>query len=155
MGSNIEVEDVVVGNVEYENGALGSVEITTAARPDDFEASISIVGSKGLAQIGGIAVNELQLFTPNPIECSKHSEDFSGNVYGNGHDKIYEEIVKDISNISPFYVSVNDALNTVKLLNSFYVSNEKNKIIIANDSEDSSFLGRIDDSLLNLYRSKK
>ena len=51
--------------MKYENGAVGNLEITTAARPDNYEASISIVGSKGLAQIGGIAVNELQVFTPN------------------------------------------------------------------------------------------
>ena len=57
---NIEVEDAVVGTVKYKNGSIGTLEVTTAARPQDFEASISIIGSKGMAQIGGIAVNELQ-----------------------------------------------------------------------------------------------
>ena len=60
---DIEVENAAVSTFIFESGALGSMEITTAAYPDDFEASISIVGSKGLAKIGGLAVNELQIFT--------------------------------------------------------------------------------------------
>ena len=71
LGANIEVEDTIVSSFTYQNKAVGSLEVTTAARPDDFEASISIVGSKGLAQIGGIAVNELQIFTPGPEDCQK------------------------------------------------------------------------------------
>src|SRR3990167_6033687 len=61
LGAAIEVEDTVVATLIYGNGAVGNLEVTTAARPDDFEASLSIVGSKGLAQIGGIGVNELQI----------------------------------------------------------------------------------------------
>ena len=62
LGADIEVEDSIVAILTYKNGAIGSLEITTSARPDDFEASLSIVGSKGLAQLGGIAVNNLLSF---------------------------------------------------------------------------------------------
>ena len=65
LGADIEAEDTAVATFTYESGAVGSLEATTAARPDDFEASLSIVGSQGLAQIGGIGVNELQVFTPS------------------------------------------------------------------------------------------
>ena len=41
---------------------LGSLEITTAARPDDFEGSVTLVCSKGMAKISGIASNELLYF---------------------------------------------------------------------------------------------
>ena len=90
LGSNINVEDSIVSIFKYEKGSIGSLEITTSARPIDFEASISIVGSKGLAQLGGIAVNELEIFSPNPRECKIHSDDFQqlenqGKVYGKGH----------------------------------------------------------------------
>ena len=59
-GAKIEVEDSGTALVEFGSGAIGNLEITTAARPDDFEASISLVCEKGLAQIGGIAVNEFK-----------------------------------------------------------------------------------------------
>ena len=51
------------------SGAIGTIEVTTAARPIDFEASLSLVCENGLAQIGGIAVNELQVYTPDPDAC--------------------------------------------------------------------------------------
>ena len=63
------------------NNCLGSIEVTTAARPQDFCAEISILGSQGLAQIGGIAVNELQIYTPNPSSCGVYSEDFSACIW--------------------------------------------------------------------------
>ena len=96
LGAEIEVEDSVVANFTYENGSIGSLEVTTAARPDDLEASLSIVGKAGPAR--GIAVNELQIFTPDPDEC-KYSDDFldlpdRGKVYGRGHNKMYEDIAK-------------------------------------------------------------
>ena len=98
LGAKIEVEDSVVGLLKYNRGAIGSLEVTTAARPDDFEASISIVGSKGLAQLGGIAVNKLEVFTPDPDSCTVHSDDFSdlpdrGRVYGRGHQSMYNDIL--------------------------------------------------------------
>ena len=46
-GVSCEVEDTVVATIEFESGAVGVIEITVAARPDDFESSISILGSKG------------------------------------------------------------------------------------------------------------
>ena len=40
LGSKIEVEDTVLATLTFQNGSVGNLEITTAARPDDFEASI-------------------------------------------------------------------------------------------------------------------
>ena len=47
---------------EFQSCIVGSLEITTAASPIDYEASLSLVCENGLAQIGGIAVNELQVY---------------------------------------------------------------------------------------------
>ena len=63
LGSKIEVEDTGVATLVFKNGSVGNLEITTAARPEDFEASISFIGSKGMAQLGGLAVNNLEIYT--------------------------------------------------------------------------------------------
>ena len=34
----------LVALMKFKNGSLGTIEATTAARPEDFEASLSIVG---------------------------------------------------------------------------------------------------------------
>jgi UDP-N-acetyl-2-amino-2-deoxyglucuronate dehydrogenase len=155
MGANIEVEDVAVGSLKFKNNALGTIEITTAARPIDFEASISIVGSNGLAQIGGIAVNELQIFTPNELECKNYTEDFSDCVYGNGHEVLYEDIFKVLSNpTKEFIISNQDNLGTIKLLNALYVSDEINNWVKADSDTESIRLGKYDQDLFELYRLK-
>lgn len=153
LGANIEVEDVAVAMMAYSQGTVGVLEVTTAARPDDFEASISLVCEKGLAQIGGIAVNELQIFTPDPSACAQHSEDFSGNIYGHGHGYMYRDISAFFNQNIPYPVDRNDCLNTIKLLHAFYRSDEIGTWTYTQNSDESIRLGRPDESLANLYRT--
>lgn len=55
----IEAEDTGVAVIRFNSGALGVLEATTAARPNDLEGSISILGEKGSVVIGGFFMNEL------------------------------------------------------------------------------------------------
>ena len=153
-GANIEVEDTATAVIEFENGTIGSLEITTAARPIDYEASLSLICENGLAQIGGIAVNELQIYSPDPAACAESSEDFSGNVYGHGHIKIYEEIVKSFQRDYVFPVQYEDTFATIRLLNSFYVSDESQAWVNVSTAPDSVRLGRFDNELAKIYRTK-
>jgi len=153
LGAQIEVEDSVVATFTYPSGAIGNLEVTTAARPDDFEASLSIVGSKGLAQLGGIAVNELQIFTPDPAACAQSSEDFSGSVYGNGHQQIYRDIAAHFHAGRRYPVDRDDALATIRLLNAFYRSDEAGGWVAVEDTVESGRLGRASQALADLYRT--
>jgi len=153
LGAEIEVEDTVTAVAEFAGGQLGSLEVTTAARPDDFEASLSLVCEKGLAQIGGIAVNELQIFTPDPAACAESSEDFDGNVYGHGHGFMYQDIVSSLRGAAPYPVSREDCLGTLELLHAFYRSDEVGGWVTPGEGSESSRLGREDAELANLYRT--
>ena len=152
-GANIEVEDVSTATIEFESGAIGALEVTTAARPIDYEASISLVCENGLAQIGGIAVNELQVYTPEPDACARCSEDFSGNVYGHGHAILYEDIVSFLKHGQSFPVTYDDTLSTIQLLNAFYVSDETRSWADVSSAGDSARLGRPAEELARLYRT--
>ena len=151
LGADIEVEDTTVATLAYANGAVGTLESTTAARPDDFEASISFVCSEGMAQIGGIAVNELQIFTPDPDACAANSEDFSDCVYGNGHYRLYEDLAADLNGGAPYPMSVDETAKTLALLHAFYVSDEKGDWVAP--GEESVRLGRTGDPVADLYRT--
>jgi UDP-N-acetyl-2-amino-2-deoxyglucuronate dehydrogenase len=153
LGADIEVEDTAVGTIEFKNGAVGALEITTAARPIDYEASISLVCEGGLAQIGGIAVNELQVYTPEPSACASNSEDFSGNVYGNGHQEIYKEIVSALGGDQSFSVQFTDVFSTIELLNSLYLADELGAWVSPAAAKDSARLGRVDETLAKRYRT--
>ena len=125
---------------------------------DDFEASISFVGTKGLAQIGGIAVNELQVFTPDPLACATSSEDFvgiegHGAVYGYGHSKMYTDIVAHLLNKSPYPVGRDDCLGTLYLLHSLYASDEAGDWVRVSEGAISRRLGRANSAISELYRT--
>jgi UDP-N-acetyl-2-amino-2-deoxyglucuronate dehydrogenase len=160
MGADIEVEDTVVATIDFASGAVGALEVTTAARPDDFEASLSLVGSKGLAQIGGIAVNELQIFTPDPAACAANSEDFKGikghgAVYGYGHTQMYRDIVAHFRDGVPYPVSRADCLGTLALLNGFYRADEVGNWTEIDPTRSSTRLGRDNDAISKLYRTPR
>jgi predicted dehydrogenase len=160
LGAEIEVEDTVAATIQFEGDAVGVIEATTAARPDDFEASISIVGSEGLAQIGGVAVNELQIFTPDSAACAAHSEDFqgikgAGAVYGHGHTQMYKDIVTTFRDGTPYPVSREDCLGTLKLLHAFYRSDEAGGWVDVDSTAESGRLGRADEEISALYRTPK
>jgi predicted dehydrogenase len=153
LGADIEVEDAVVATFTYPTGAIGSLEVTTSARPDDFEASLSIVGSKGLAQLGGLAVNELQIFTPDPSACELYSEQIP-DAYGFGHTTVYENIVADLAGIRAFPVSRDDCRRSLNLWHAFYRSDEeKGQWVDVVTAGKSSRLGRPNDEISNLYRT--
>ena len=153
LGATIEVEDAVVATYTYPSGAIGSLEVTTAARPDDFEASLSIVGSKGLAQLGGWAVNELQVFTPDPEACQTASQVIP-DAYGFGHVTVYENIVAHLTGRRPFDVNREDCLNSLRLWHSFYCSDERGGAWVKlADKPESARLGRPDEAISGLYRT--
>lgn len=160
LGADIEVEDTTVATLAYKSGAVGALESTTAARPDDFEASISFVCEKGMAQIGGIAVNELQVFTPDPDACAVNSEDFksfkgNGAVYGFGHTQMYRDIVADLCGNTPYPVSRDDCLRTLRLLHAFYRADEAGNWIDVADASESTRLGRENEAISDLYRTPR
>ena len=95
FGANIEVEDSVVGTLEFKNGAIGTLEVTTSARPKDYGAIISVVGSKGYAKISGLAANILEEYSPNAKLCKRYSEKIP-DAYGYGHFKMYFDIKSDL-----------------------------------------------------------
>ncbi len=152
LGAEIEVEDTVVATFTYGTGAVGGLEVTTAARPDDFEASLSIVGSKGLAQLGGWAVNELQIFTPDSAACAEYSEKIP-DAYGFGHATVYRDIITRFREGRPFPVDRRDCLNSLKLLHAFYRSDEKAGWVEVDSLEQSTRLGRADEAVSALYRT--
>jgi len=151
FGSKIEVEDTGVVNLEFENGSIGVVEITTAARPDDYESSLSILGSRGLAMLGGWATDKLLKFSPDPNQEELCSENFS-SAYGYGHVEIYKGVYSKICKKEAEAVKMSDALLTLRFLHSLYVSHEKNKWIDVADNEESCKLGIKDENLLKQYR---
>jgi UDP-N-acetyl-2-amino-2-deoxyglucuronate dehydrogenase len=159
LGSKIEVEDTATAIFKLKNGGIGSLEITTAARPDDFEGSITLVCSKGMAKISGIASNELVIFSPKKSDCKKYSDDFKdlpgrGKVYGRGHHDSYIDIYKSLTKKVPYPIPSSECLKSVNLLNALYKSYENDgKWVKLDKIVKPRKLGRKNEKISNLYRS--
>ena len=157
LGANIEVEDTALGLFKLKSGGIGSLEVTTSARPDDFEGSLTIVGSKGLAKISGLALNKIEIFSPSPKDIKKFSDNFSdlpdrGRVYGRGHFDTYADIQKDIFTKKKYPIDFDQAYKSINFLNSLYSSYEnKSKWIKLNKTIISKKLGRANKRISKLY----
>ncbi len=146
--NHLEAEDTTVATVKFENGALGVIEATTAARPEDFEASISVVGENGLAVIGGIALNRIetwQFVTERPEDKEvpkKHSQDVPTG-YGLSHGPLLQEIIDRIKvgRIDP-PVGGSETIPTVQLVHALYRSAETDGCVRMADEPLSERLGR-------------
>ena len=145
--NNLEAEDTLVGLIKFKNGALSTVEATTAARPHDVEASISIVGEKGIAVVGGVGLNKIETWdfvTPEDNDSQipiKNSIDVP-NGYGLSHGPLLQGIVDSLINGSiQSPVDAADTIRTTALIQAFYSSIEQSGWVKMSDNPSSKKLG--------------
>ena len=115
--------------LRFRSGALGIIEATTAARPRDLEGSISILGERGVVEIGGFAVNEMKIwnFSEPRQEDGQVLAKYSvnpPNVYGFGHHAYYEHVVDCIQNNTQQLVDGLEGRKSLELITAIYESIE-------------------------------
>ena len=146
--NRLEAEDTTVAMVRFANGALGAIEATTAARPEDFEASMSVVGEGGMVVIGGIALNKVATwrFVEGRPEDAAIPEQYSQEVptgYGLSHGPLMQEIVDRLNSgrIDP-PISGSDCVATSRLVHALYRSVELGTWVDLDSQPLSERLGR-------------
>lgn len=143
----LEAEDTMVALLEFDDGALGTIEATTAARPIDFEASLSIVGSNGKVEIGGIALNRIvcwklgENFSQESDIVKKFSEEVA-NGYGLSHAKVISHIAKCVDEKRQPDVSVENSIQSQRLIHSLYLSTEQDRWVYISENAQSALLGK-------------
>ena len=146
--NDLEAEDTLVAIMKFENGALGTIEATTAARPEDFEASLSVVGEKGMVLVGGIALNKIEIW--KFIETNDQDKtaviDFSQEVetgYGISHGPLLQKVIDslEVGDIAP-PVSAKDAILTARVVHALYRSDELQAWAKLDDKPISHRLGK-------------
>ncbi|WP_202079434.1 Gfo/Idh/MocA family protein [Caldalkalibacillus salinus] len=127
---NIEAEDVSVGTIKFDSGALGTVEASTTVYPKNYEESITIFGEKGTVKIGGtnaLYFEHLDLMDMSENEISDLKESIKADPWGTpGHHWIIEDMVNAINENREPAVTGEDGKNALKLVLSFYESVDKN-----------------------------
>lgn len=151
--NRLEAEDTTVAILKFSNGGLGVIEATTAARPRDTEASISVVGEGGTVVVGGIALNQIQSWDfveawPDDKDAKKKYSQSVPTGYGLSHGPFLQETFDRLLNgvlIPP--VTAKEGAQAVKLVHALYASSECGEWVLMKDSPHSERLGRQQTSL--------
>jgi UDP-N-acetyl-2-amino-2-deoxyglucuronate dehydrogenase len=130
---DIEVEDTGVLNVKWRNGALGSMAVTMLTYPQNLEGSITILGEKGSVRIGGMAVNDIQLWKFDEA-CDYDGQIQAANyettsVYGFGHPLYYRNVVEVLRGEAEPETDGREGLKSLELLVAAYLSARDGKTV--------------------------
>lgn len=133
LARNIEVEDTGVLNVRWRNGALGSMAVTMLTYPKNLEGSITIIGEKGTVRIGGVAVNEIQIWDfaePKDYDATVMDASYATtSVYGFGHPLYYNNVIEVLRGEADPETDGREGLKSLEVLIAAYRSARDNKTI--------------------------
>jgi len=123
---NIEVEDTGVVSIKWRSGALGSMNVTMLTYPKNLEGSITIIGEKGTAKVGGVAVNEIQHWEfSDPQEQDekvRQANYETTSVYGFGHPLYYRNVIQTLRGEADPETDGREGLRSLELLIATYLS---------------------------------
>lgn len=100
LARNIEAEDTGSAIIRFENGAIGSINVTMLTYPKNLEGSITILGEKGTVRIGGTSMNKIEQWDfTDKEEYDDEIEQYNTNpasVYGFGHSGYYNNVIDSL-----------------------------------------------------------
>lgn len=123
---NIEAEDSGVAAIKWRSGAMGTLNVSMLTYPKNLEGSITILGEKGTARIGGVAVNEIQewqfeddLPEDEQIKAASYA---TTSVYGFGHPLYYGNVIQTLRGEAEPETDGRSGLKSLELLVAMYRS---------------------------------
>ncbi len=130
---DIEVEDTGVLNIKWRNGALGSMSVTMLTYPQNMEGSITILGETGSVRIGGVAVNEIQVW--QFAQARDYDADINAanyettSVYGFGHPLYYKNVAEVLRGDAAPETDGREGLKSLELLVAAYLAARDGKSV--------------------------
>ena len=129
LARDIEVEDTAVLNLDFKNGAKGSINATTLTYPKNLECSFTILGEKGTVKIGGSALDIIDTWDfENSFAKDKVFEDKDGFH----HKNFYKGLIDDQNGLKKLNLTGDDSLETIKVIEAALQSSKNKKIIDLN-----------------------
>lgn len=125
---NVEFDDSGVIMLEFENGAIGTVNYTVNSFEKNMEGSITVFGEKGTVKVGGQYLNALEHQRIDNYEMQTVFEARPANDYGyyqgsmSNHDKVYENVIEVLTNNGHIATNGFEGLKTVEIIEKIYAS---------------------------------
>ncbi len=132
ISRDIECEDTAVLNFKWVQGTLGTMAVTMITYPKNLEGSITVIGDKGSAKVGGEALNKFEFSyfnkESNNDKCQESSYEIK-NVYGSGHNAYYKNMLDVLVNNDSPICDGRDGLSSIKIIHAAYSSSKTSKKI--------------------------
>ena len=105
LARRIEAEDSGAAVMRFRSGALGVMEVTMLTYPKNLEGSITLMGERGTAKIGGTAVNRVEHWQfadyDDDDKLVEQSATNPTSVYGFGHEPYYRNVLAVLRGEAP------------------------------------------------------
>lgn len=122
----IEFEDTGAIILEFNNGAVGTVNYTVNSCRKNMEGSITLFGKKGTVKVGGQYLNVLEYQSIEGHEIPGLPESRPANEYGfyqgsmSNHDKVYENVIEVLQKGGRITTTAEEGMKTVQLIEMIY-----------------------------------
>jgi len=139
----IQTEDYGSIIIKFNNGAIGNVEGTVNVYPKNLEETLTILGEKGTAVIGGLALNKILVWDfedgLDSLEQVKKEYDLEdGNIYGGGHVPLYQDFIGAVRNNREPLISGEEGIKSLSIILMAYKSQKYSRAIGADEGLDIS-----------------
>ncbi|HEX5472124.1 MAG TPA: Gfo/Idh/MocA family oxidoreductase, partial [Lacipirellulaceae bacterium] len=146
--ANIEAEDTAVAVIRFASGALGAIEATTAVRPQNIEASFSVLGEGGSVELRGMSADSMHLWrferpTMEDETILQTVNENSTGQSGNAHAAYLDDVFRCVLEGCEGGVDGTQAIKPLRLIHALYQSDWLQKPVFLNANEfEHSRLGR-------------
>lgn len=122
----LECEDVGLAVLTFADGTAATIEGTVNVYPKNLEETLYLFGENGTAKLGGTATNTIDLWqfrdsTPEDT-ASAHTAEIVPNVYGNGHARLYADMLCAIREDRPPLVDAAAGMRALEVILAIYKS---------------------------------
>lgn len=132
--TGIEAEDTAVAALRYPDGALGTIEATTAAKPG-WARRIELVGEKGSAVLDADHVARWDFAEPQPgddaIRAAKDAAELGSGASApnainfEGHRRQIQDLIDAVREQRPVAIDGHEARRAVALIRALYASAQR------------------------------
>lgn len=122
----VEFEDTGVVILEFQNGALGTINYTINCYEKNMEGSVTILGEDGTVKVGGQYLNVLEYQRIKDYRIENLPESRPANEYGfyqgsmSNHDKVYQNVIDVLDGKSKNYTTGYEGMKTVEIIEKIY-----------------------------------
>jgi predicted dehydrogenase len=124
----IDFEDTGAIALEFQGGAIGTINYTVNSYKKNMEGSLTIFAEKGTVKIGGQYLNELEYQSIENFEFKDLPKGNTANNYGtyvgsmSNHDKVYQNLIDVLQNGTSISTNSFEGLKTVEIIDKIYQS---------------------------------